>query len=101
MWKKIVKTTEVVYFYVAKTAFTMQFHEFFFHTWILNSRSGGTPGRVGKTARGRGTTRGRGGRGAGGRGSGGRGRGRGAKKGAAPKAEDLDAEMDTYMKARS
>ena len=74
----------------------MQFHEFFFHTWILNSRSGGTPGRVGKTARGRGTTRGRGGRGAGGR-----GRGRGAKKGAAPKAEDLDAEMDTYMKARS
>ena len=67
---------------------------------IFFSRSGGTPGRIGKTARGRGTTRG-GTRGRGGRGAGGRGRGRGAKKGAAPKAEDLDAEMDTYMKARS
>ena len=62
-----------------------------------NHRSGGT-GRVGKTARGRGTTRG-GARGRG-RGAGGRGRGRGAKKGPAPNAEDLDKEMDTYMKAR-
>ena len=56
-------------------------------------RSGGTPGRVGKPGRGRGAA----GRG---RGRGGRGRGRGAKKGPAPNAEDLDKEMDTYMKAR-
>jgi len=56
-------------------------------------KSGGTPGRVGKPGRGRGAA----GRG---RGRGGRGRGRGAKKGPAPNAEDLDKEMDTYMKAR-
>jgi len=59
------------------------------------SSGGGAGGRVGKP--GRGEKRG------GGRGRGARGGGRGAKKestGPPPTQEDLDKEMDTYMKAR-
>merc|ERR1739848_822479 len=61
------------------------------------SSGGGAGGRVGKPGRGRGEKRG------GGRGRGARGGGRGGKKestGPPPTQEDLDKEMDTYMKAR-
>ena len=44
--------------------------------------------------------RGRGGFKRGGRGGGGRGRGRGGKKDPTPSAEDLDKELDNYLKAR-
>lgn len=59
---------------------------------------GGGGGRVGKPGRG---ASGRGGNKRGGRGAGGRG-GRGAKKesGPPPTSEDLDKEMDAYMKAK-
>lgn len=50
-------------------------------------------GRVEKPTRGRGKPAGRGGRG-------GKGRGGGRKKDPAPSAEELDKELDTYLKAR-
>jgi len=62
------------------------------------SSGGGDRGRVGKPGRGAG---GRGEKRGGGRGRGARGGGRGAKKeskGPPPTQEDLDKEMDTYMK---
>jgi len=59
-------------------------------------KSGG--GRVEKPSRGRGRT-GAGGRG-GKRGGGGGGRGGGRKREPAPSAEELDKELDTYLKAR-
>merc|ERR1719433_1297446 len=61
-------------------------------------RGGGGGGRVGKPGRG---GSGRGGNKRGGRGAGGRG-GRGGKKesGPPPTSEDLDKEMDAYMKAK-